>query len=107
MFYHVCSTLYTACIYALTQTTKFQKQIADNILKGLKLNQALEKGGFMHLCNLLCKARHHTIICKIHFAESKEHSINPLPNDKTLEGSRLKEFADDKVNVTQKWKFVL
>ena len=32
--------------------------------------------------------------------------FNPLPNDKMLDWSRLKAFADDKINVTQILKFV-
>ena len=33
--------------------------------------------------------------------------INPLPNDKILDWSKLKAFADKKITVTQKLKFVL
>ena len=33
--------------------------------------------------------------------------VNPLPNDKILEKSILKAFADDKTNVTEKLKLVL
>ena len=33
--------------------------------------------------------------------------INCLPNDKILDWSRLKAFADDKINVTKELKFVL
>ena len=33
--------------------------------------------------------------------------INPLPNDKYLDWSKLKGFADNKINVTEKLKFVL
>ena len=33
--------------------------------------------------------------------------LNPLPNDKFLDSSRLKEFADDKINVTYKQIFFL
>ena len=32
--------------------------------------------------------------------------FNPLPNDKILDWSKLKAFADDKINVTEKMKFV-
>ena len=32
---------------------------------------------------------------------------NSLPNDKILDRSKLKAFADDKINVTEKLKFVL
>ena len=32
--------------------------------------------------------------------------INPLSNDKILDWYKLKTFADDKVNVTEKLKFV-
>ena len=33
--------------------------------------------------------------------------FNPLPNDQILASTKLKGFADDKINVTQKLKFVL
>ena len=33
--------------------------------------------------------------------------VNPLPNDKILHWSKLKAFADDKINVTKKLKFAL
>ena len=33
--------------------------------------------------------------------------INFLPNDKMLDWFKLKAFADDKINVTEKLKFVL
>ena len=35
------------------------------------------------------------------------HLFNALPNDKFLDWSKLKELADDKINVIEKWKFVL
>ena len=33
--------------------------------------------------------------------------INSLPNDKNVDWSKLKEFADIKIKVTEKFKFVL
>ena len=33
--------------------------------------------------------------------------INSLPNDKFLDWSKLKAFADDKINVIENLKFVL
>ena len=33
-------------------------------------------------------------------------NINSLPNDKILDWSKFKEFSDDKINVTEKVKFV-
>ena len=33
-------------------------------------------------------------------------TINSLPNDKNLDQSKFKAFADDKTNVTKKLKFV-
>ena len=33
--------------------------------------------------------------------------LNSLPNDKILDWSKLKAFADDKLNATEKLKFVL
>ena len=39
---------------------------------------------------------------------SKQISIfNSLPNNKILDWSKLKAFADDKINVTEKLKFLL
>ena len=32
--------------------------------------------------------------------------LNPLPNHKILDWSKLKTFADDKINVTERLKFV-
>ena len=37
----------------------------------------------------------------------RELLLNPLPNNKLLPLTKLKEFADDKINVVQKLKFVL
>ena len=34
-------------------------------------------------------------------------NINSLPHNKILDGSKLKAFADDKLNATEKLKFVL
>ena len=36
----------------------------------------------------------------------KTEPFNSLPNNKFLDWSRLKAFADDKINVTKKLKFV-
>ena len=36
-----------------------------------------------------------------------EMNFNALPNDKILDWSKLKAFADDKINVTEKLKFLL
>ena len=33
--------------------------------------------------------------------------LNPFPNGKFLDWSKLKAFADDQINVTEKLKFVL
>ena len=33
--------------------------------------------------------------------------VNSLPNDQFLDRSKLKKLADDKINVTEKLKFVL
>ena len=35
------------------------------------------------------------------------YRLNSLPNDKILDWSKLKAFADDKSNVTEKMKIVL
>ena len=34
-------------------------------------------------------------------------SFNSLPNNKILDWSKLKAYADDKINVTEKLKFVM
>ena len=41
------------------------------------------------------------------FAHTNSRGINALPNDKILDWSKLKAFADDKINVTEKVKIVL
>ena len=38
---------------------------------------------------------------------SRMSSINSLPHNKILDWSKLKAFADDKLNATEKLKFVL
>ena len=43
------------------------------------------------------------MIIKINF----KRCINSLPNDKILDWSKLKAFADDKINVNEKFKFGL
>ena len=37
----------------------------------------------------------------------KQRGANSLPNDKILDWSKLKAFADDKINVKEKFKFGL
>ena len=37
----------------------------------------------------------------------KTKCFNPLPNNKILDWSKLKALADDKINVTEKVKYVL
>ena len=44
------------------------------------------------------------ILLKIHLST---YLFNSLPNDKILDWSKLKAFADDKINVTVKLKFSL
>ena len=41
------------------------------------------------------------------FLDYFQPALNSLPNDKILDWSKLKAFADDKINVTEKMKFVL
>ena len=38
---------------------------------------------------------------------SQNYHLTPLPNDKFLDWSKLKELAVDTINVTEKFKFVL
>ena len=45
------------------------------------------------------------VVAKIKFVyERIENCFNFLPNDKILDPSKLKAFAEDKINVTQKLK---
>ena len=37
----------------------------------------------------------------------KFNNVNSLPNDKILDWSKLKVFADDKINLTENFKFGL
>ena len=39
--------------------------------------------------------------------KKKSSHINSLPNDKSLDWSKLKAFADDKIKVTEKLKILL
>ena len=41
------------------------------------------------------------------FSFSHHISLNSLPNDKILDGSKLKGFVDDKINVNEILKFSL
>ena len=43
----------------------------------------------------------------INFYQSAGGGINPLPNNKILAWSELKAFADNKIDATEKLKFVL
>ena len=47
-----------------------------------------------------------TLTCMQSVKYSDENDIS-LPNDKILDGSKLKAFADDKINVNKKIKFAL
>ena len=40
------------------------------------------------------------------FTNLMKTDFNSLPNDRILDWSKLKAFADDKINVTEKLKFV-
>ena len=53
-----------------------------------------------------------TVLAKINLSSanwscSGKRRLNSLPNDKFLDWLKLKAFADDKINVTEKLKFVL
>ena len=43
----------------------------------------------------------------IRHQQQGQATVNSLPNDKSLDWSKLKAFADDKINVTKKLKFAL
>ena len=47
------------------------------------------------------------LIAVVFFTVDKYCSFNLLPNDKIVDWSKLKAFADDTVNVTEKLKFDL
>ena len=44
---------------------------------------------------------------KLHLTQMMGPVLNSLPNDKILDWSKLKAFADEKINVNQKLKSVL
>ena len=46
-------------------------------------------------------------LCRLTWDDNFCRCINPLPNHKILDLSKLKAFADDKINVTEKLKFLL
>ena len=46
-------------------------------------------------------------LCNRQQFEFSEIRLSPLPNEKFLDWSKLKDLADDKINVTEKLKFVL
>ena len=48
-----------------------------------------------------------SVMSQIRPDQSELSALNSLPNDKILEWSKLKAFADDKINVTEKLKVVL
>ena len=39
--------------------------------------------------------------------DTLEKDVHSLPNNKTLDLSKLKTYAEDKINVTEKLKFVI
>ena len=52
----------------------------------------------------------HRLLCLVTLIDTSvcgERGINSLPNDKISDWSKLKAFSDDKVDVTEKVKFVL
>ena len=68
------------------------------------------------LCNVLGKRekaiKKHFLLFPKFFCQSiifvsPHFVINPLPNDKILDWSKFKVFADDKINVNQKLKFTM
>ena len=52
---------------------------------------------------LMCVKMWHCVIMGLFISVR----VNSLPNDKILDWSKLKAFADNKINVTEKLKFVL
>ena len=52
-------------------------------------------------------AKARTMECYTMIYNLINHLINPLPNKKFSDWSKLKAFADDKINVTEKLKFDL
>ena len=46
-------------------------------------------------------------MCTVRLQSKEPYLFNSLPDDKILDLSKLKAFADDKINLTQNFKFVL
>ena len=44
--------------------------------------------------------------CGLFLGSRPRAALDSLPNNKIVGWSKLKVFADDKINVTEKWKFV-
>ena len=53
----------------------------------------------------------HSVFKRLLLQTRRSHSlfgsVNSIPNDKILDGSKLKAFADDKMNVNERLKFGL
>ena len=68
---------------------------------------------FYAICTLKSSSSHTSVIICSFFelgTVSKwciREWVNPLPHKKILDSSKLKAFADDKIRVTEKLKFVL
>ena len=56
---------------------------------------------------VVCKLFQFGGVQDLSFGKGLKCRINSLPNDKIFNWSKLKAFADDKINVTEKMKFVL
>ena len=73
---------------------------------------------FIKLKIVVCKLFQFGIVLNLSFAKGltmkfykafffKDVKINPLPNDKFFDWSKLKELGDNKINITEKLKFIL
>ena len=49
----------------------------------------------------------HFLVFQTIFQSPFHQCFNSLPDNKMLDWSKLKSFADYKINVTENWKFVL
>ena len=65
---------------------------------------------FQHFFLRFVKTRDYLVkVCHLAqlFTKAQNFRLVSLPNDKILDWSKLKAYADDKINVTEKLKFVL
>ena len=86
--------------------TSFLSYFTNSEISDDELAMLRQTGSFMYFADALHLASRHIINDSMKFI-SYENQLNAFPNDKFLDWSNLKAFADDKMKVAEKLKFVL